>query len=73
MQMIKVVCQSLAEYNQRQVREMLGPENRYFTGLMVGHPPSDAECAKHYVERGGSEGFRQRHVINDASGANLGN
>ena len=67
MDTIRVICSSLGEYNLRQVQEMLGKENRYFTGLAVGHPPSDDECVEHYVKDGGSAGFRTRHVIRDFS------
>lgn len=50
----------LADHMQAQLNEMLGPVNRYFAGIALGHSPSDEEAIWHYLHNGGPENFRQR-------------
>lgn len=46
---------------KEQVLEARSDLNRYYTGLAVGHDPTEAECLMHYSLCGGARDFRQRH------------
>jgi len=51
---------NLAEYNKAEIKEMLGPDNVWFTGLEVGHDPSKEEAIWHYIRNGGPANFRKK-------------
>ena len=53
----------LKEYLELEKQEMLSPENKWFAGEKLGHPPTDQEAEMYYVENGGPEGFAQRHLL----------
>ena len=46
--------------NLDQLREALGDDNRWFTGLCLGHCPTEDEAVWHYMTHGGREGHRLR-------------
>jgi len=50
----------LAKNNREQLEEALGPDNRWFAGLCLGHCPSDDEAVWYYISHGGAEGHRKR-------------
>ena len=52
--------QRLTEFNQKQIAEILGPDNMYFASLALGRPATRQEAAAHYVANGGPENFRLR-------------
>ncbi len=54
---------SLKEYQEEQKKEILGPDNEWFTGEKLGHSPTDEEAAQHYVEHGGPESFAQKYLL----------
>lgn len=54
---------SFKEYLELQIQEILGPDNMYFTGLNIGHPPSNKEAAQNYVDCGGATIFAKKHAI----------
>ncbi|MFH1111470.1 MAG: hypothetical protein V1712_00145 [Patescibacteria group bacterium] len=54
---------SLKEYEELQIKEMLGQDNEYFAGRELGHSPTDEEAAEYYVEHGGAEHFAKEHLL----------
>ena len=46
---------------EAQIKEMLSPDNMWYTGEEVGHKPTPDEAAQHYIENGGAENFRKNH------------
>ncbi|MEX0919037.1 MAG: hypothetical protein WDZ85_03715 [Candidatus Paceibacterota bacterium] len=54
----------LAAWNQEQIAEMLGDDNRYFAGQRFGHSPTKQEAVRHYVECGGPTDFARRNAKN---------
>lgn len=50
------------QYINLQINEALGPENMWYTGEEVGHPPTPQEALRHYAEAGGAEHFAQTHI-----------
>ena len=48
------------KYINKEIKEILGDENKWFTGEKVGHSPSADEMALHYVLSGGAEDFERR-------------
>lgn len=54
---------TLKEYEEQQIKEILGSDNKYFTGQELGHSPTDDEAAEHYVGHGGAENFAQKHLL----------
>ena len=54
----------LTEENRRQIEEALGPDNRWFAGQHLGHPPTDEEAIWWYINNGGAAGHRARMESN---------
>ena len=52
--------EEISEYLKKQREEILGPENQWFAGQAVGHPPTPQESGLHYVKHGGAEDFASR-------------
>lgn len=48
---------NLGKYLQAQKEEILSPENMWFAGERLGHPPSPSEAAGHYISHGGADHF----------------
>ena len=48
--------------NLEQLVEAYGDDNRYFTGLALGHPPNEKEAIEYYLTNGGAVGHRERLV-----------
>jgi len=53
----------LREYLELEKEEMHSPENKWFAGEKLGHPPTDKEAEMYYIENGGPEGFAKRHIL----------
>jgi hypothetical protein len=59
----KIVVNSLIEWNMMQLKEMQSPLNVFLTGEEVGHNPKPEECQIHYEKHGGSDHFRETHIM----------
>ena len=63
----------LASLSDRQKAEALSDFNRWVTGVALGHPPSDEECFRHYIQHCHATGVAPRHIFEvAASGATDG-
>jgi len=48
------------ERERRQMLEILSPDNFWYTGLRIGHPPSPEDAFFHFAGFGGAEDFKRR-------------
>ncbi|MBI2482073.1 MAG: hypothetical protein HYV76_00690 [Candidatus Vogelbacteria bacterium] len=56
--------EGLRQFLEVQKREALGPENRWFAGIALQHPPSDNEAVMHFIRNGGATDFANRFENN---------
>ncbi len=54
---------SASERIKAQNRYILGPENKWFAGERVGHPPTDQDCFEQWYDHGGREYFNATHIL----------
>ena len=64
--MTQKIVLSRQEYITLQIQEACGPENKWFAGEALGHPPTENEALIHYCEKGGATHFSELHVPEDA-------
>lgn len=63
-QQSSIPCSCLREYIWKQLEEMFGNTNRWYTGVELGRSPDCHECVEHYIRHGGSENFSKKyHVV----------
>jgi|WetSurMetagenome_2_1015567.scaffolds.fasta_scaffold1482291_2 hypothetical protein len=46
------------EYIRKEIEQICSPLNRWGTGLVVKHDPSDNELAEHFIECGAADRFQ---------------
>ena len=55
--------EDLRKWNEEQLKEALGNDNRYYFYLKYGRPAeNNNELLLHYILEGGAVGFRQRNT-----------
>lgn len=53
--------EELKKRNFSQMDEALGPVNKYYAGLKLGHSPDANEALIHYANNGGPEDWCRRN------------
>lgn len=51
----------IEEYNGEQIKEALGPVNKYFTSKKLGRNPTNEEAFHYWMTHGGPENFAKQH------------
>jgi len=52
-----------SERNTKQIKEILGEDNRNYTRLNLGHEPTDDELVWNYINNGGADDFSRRNDL----------
>ncbi len=53
-------AKELRDYMAAQIAEIFGPDNMWFAGQALRHPPSPDEAFWHYHAHGGPEHFAEK-------------
>jgi len=60
---VVVEFHSAEERIRAQNNYILGPENKWFAGERVGHPPTNQDCFDQWYHFGGREYFNATHIL----------
>ena len=63
---------TVSDYITGQVREALGPVNRWYCAQRYGREITDPEALlRHYITHGGASGFAREHAVQATSSRSL--